>query len=60
MRAHPLDARRHAELKYRLAQEYRDDRLAYTDSKSAFVWEIMTLAHQWSQEAGWQPGPTDA
>ena len=60
MRVHPLDARRYAELKYRLAQEYRDDRLAYTESKSVFVWEIMALADKWSQEVGWQPGPTDA
>jgi GrpB-like predicted nucleotidyltransferase (UPF0157 family) len=60
MRAHPEDARRYAELKTRLAQVYRDDRHAYTDAKSDFIWEIMSQANIWSQETGWQQGPSDA
>jgi GrpB-like predicted nucleotidyltransferase (UPF0157 family) len=60
MRTHPEDARRYAELKTRLAQAYRDDRHGYTDAKSDFIWEIMSQANVWSQETGWQPGPSDA
>ncbi|MBN1581086.1 MAG: GrpB family protein [Anaerolineae bacterium] len=60
MRTHPEDARRYAELKYRLAETYRDDRLAYTESKAPFIWEIMAQANKWSQESGWHPGPSDA
>lgn len=60
MRAHPLDARRYAELKYRLAREYQTNREGYTEAKSPFVWEIMAKADTWSQDTGWQPGPTDA
>jgi GrpB-like predicted nucleotidyltransferase (UPF0157 family) len=60
LRAHDEDARRYAELKYRLAVQYRDDRLGYTESKSPFIWETIPKAHRWSQRTGWQPGPSDA
>jgi GrpB-like predicted nucleotidyltransferase (UPF0157 family) len=60
VRTHEGDARRYAELKYRLAEKYRDDRLSYTDGKGPFVREIMVRAADWSQESGWEPGPTDA
>jgi GrpB-like predicted nucleotidyltransferase (UPF0157 family) len=60
MRAHLSEARRYAELKHRLAQEYQTDREGYTQAKSTFIWEIMAKADTWSQDTGWQPGPTDA
>ncbi len=60
MRAHPIDAGRYAELKCRLARAYRDDRRGYTEGKSSFIWAIMAKADRWSQDIGWQPGPTDA
>jgi GrpB-like predicted nucleotidyltransferase (UPF0157 family) len=61
MRAHDEDARRYAELKVRLAAQYGDGRLGYTnEGKSPFIWEIMAKAHRWSQRIGWQPGPSDA
>ena len=60
MRAHPDDARRYAELKYRLAGQFRDNRVTYTESKAPFVWEILARASRWSQDTGWQPGPSDA
>lgn len=44
LRAHPEDAERYAELKYDLAERYRYDREAYTDSKSAFITEILVQA----------------
>jgi GrpB-like predicted nucleotidyltransferase (UPF0157 family) len=60
LRAHPGDARRYGELKRDLAEEYRDDRHAYTEAKAAFIWEILAKADRWSQQIGWQPGPSDA
>ena len=60
LRAHDEDAQRYAALKQRLAAQYRDDRAGYTDSKGPFVWEILARASHWSQDTGWQPGPSDA
>ena len=60
MRAHDEDAKHCAELKYRLAEQYAEDRRGYTDAKAPFTWEIMAKATEWSQEIGWQPGPSDA
>jgi GrpB-like predicted nucleotidyltransferase (UPF0157 family) len=47
-------------VKHRLAESYRHDRNGYTDAKIPHVWEIMARADRWSQEIGWEPGPTDA
>lgn len=60
MRTHDDDARQYAELKYRLASRYGDDRLGYTEPKAPFTWETMMKADRWSQDTGWEPGPSDA
>lgn len=60
LRAHEDDARAYGAVKYRLAEEYRDDRATYTEGKASFIWEIMVRAHSWQQQVGWQPGPSDA
>ena len=60
MRTHEEDAQRYAELKHRLAEQYGEDRLGYTDAKCPFIWEIMMKADKWNQETGWEPGPSDA
>jgi GrpB-like predicted nucleotidyltransferase (UPF0157 family) len=60
MRAHDKDARRYAELKYELAEKYQDNRHGYTDAKASFIWQIMAQANEWSQQVGWEPGPSDA
>jgi GrpB-like predicted nucleotidyltransferase (UPF0157 family) len=60
LRTHEEGAKQYAELKYHLAEKYRNDRLSYTEGKSPFIWEIMILADRWCQETGWQPGPSDA
>jgi GrpB-like predicted nucleotidyltransferase (UPF0157 family) len=60
LRAHQEAARRYAALKYRLAEQFQDDREGYTGGKSAFVWEVLAKANRWSQETGWAPGPPDA
>ena len=59
LRAHAEDAARYAELKYRLAEQYGDDRYGYTDAKSDFIWQVMARANRWSQENGWAPGAPD-
>ena len=59
LRTHAEEAEAYVALKYRLAEKYRDDRLSYTDGKGPFIWEIMVKANEWSQEVGWQPGPSD-
>jgi GrpB-like predicted nucleotidyltransferase (UPF0157 family) len=60
MRKHPDDAKRYAALKYSLAEQYGEDRHGYTEAKAPFLWEIMKKADLWSQETGWEPGPSDA
>lgn len=60
MRTHEEDARRYAEMKRRLADQYGDDRYGYTDAKAPFIWETMARANTWSQQIGWEPGPSDA
>lgn len=59
MRSHPQQAECYAELKYRLADEYTDDRLGYVAAKEPFIWEIIIKADKWAQEIGWQSGPSD-
>jgi len=46
LRSHPADAARYAELKYRLAQEYHNDREAYTNGKGPLIEEILNAARQ--------------
>jgi GrpB-like predicted nucleotidyltransferase (UPF0157 family) len=60
LRAHPADAARYAELKYRLAAAYGRDREGYTEAKGPLIWEIVASAHAWSMETGWKPGPSSA
>lgn len=60
MRAHPDEAARYARPKRELAERYRDDRHGYTEAKNPFIWEVMHRANDWSQELGWEPGPSDA
>jgi GrpB-like predicted nucleotidyltransferase (UPF0157 family) len=44
LRIHPEEAARYGALKLELKERYKDDREAYTDAKSAYVEEIMSLA----------------
>ena len=60
LRAHEAEAQRYAEVKHILAGQYGDDREGYTEAKSPFIWQLMRSAGRWSQEVGWQPGPSDA
>jgi GrpB-like predicted nucleotidyltransferase (UPF0157 family) len=60
LRAHPDDAAQYAELKRELADTHREDRVEYTDAKAPFIWNVMMRANRWSQDVGWEPGPSDA
>ncbi len=60
LRTHPEDAARYADTKRTLADRHGDDRVGYTDAKAPFIWDAMTRADRWSQETGWEPGPSDA
>ena len=60
LRTHPHDAHAYAVLKRSLAVAHKDDRVAYTDAKDPFVWEVMKRASRWTQGIGWRPGPSDA
>jgi GrpB-like predicted nucleotidyltransferase (UPF0157 family) len=44
LRAHPEEAGTYERLKRRLAMEYRQDREAYTDAKSAYIESVMRKA----------------
>ncbi len=44
LRAHPEEAQTYERLKRRLAAEYRADRDAYTDAKSAYIENVMRKA----------------
>lgn len=60
LRTHHDDAKRYAELKYRLAEQYADDRHSYSTSKGPFIWALMAKANKWNREVGWRPGRSDA
>lgn len=60
LRGNVAEALRYADLKYSLAARYQGDRHGYTEAKGQFIWEVMNRADKWSQDVGWQPGPSDA
>lgn len=60
LRSHPEDVQKYVQVKYDLARNFRHDRPAYVDGKGPVIWEIMIKASRWTQETGWQPGPSDA
>jgi len=62
VRMHPDVASQYAQLKIGLAQQYArvEDRVAYTEAKSPFIWKVIAQADEWAQQTGWLPGPSDA
>ena len=61
VRMHPDVASQYAQLKIGLAQQYArvEDRVAYTEAKSPFIWKVIAQADEWAQQTGWLPGPSD-
>lgn len=62
LRTHPEVASEYAHLKIGLARQYSrvEDRAAYTEAKSPFIWKVMAQADAWAQQTGWLPGSSDA
>ena len=59
LRTHPDAASGYASVKRRLAEEFRNDRDGYVGAKEPTVWSILREAHDWAQQSGWRPGPSD-
>ena len=47
LNSHSEDAQAYAELKQKLAQQYPDDRITYTNMKSEFISDILSKAQKW-------------
>ena len=62
LRQHPNTAAAYAALKHRLAGYHgqSDDHSAYVLIKDPVCDVIMSAAHDWAADSGWQPGSTDA
>ena len=62
LRVHHETARQYGELKLELARRYPqvEDRHAYTEAKSPFIWSVMAQADAWAQQTGWLAAAPDA
>ena len=56
LRSHPGAARAYAELKRSLASQFRDDRTAYTEAKTAFIEQALAASAAETSAAGHPPG----
>lgn len=54
LRAAPDVAADYQALKYRLAGEHTDDRLAYAEAKTEFVAHALADAERWATQTGWR------
>jgi GrpB-like predicted nucleotidyltransferase (UPF0157 family) len=59
LRVHPEDCIEYANVKYKLMEQYRNQRARYVEEKGTTVWKILMNAHVWSQAVGWKPNKTD-
>lgn len=53
LRANPAARDAYGRLKVELADRYGDDRLGYTDAKSAFILDTLDAANAWATRVGW-------
>ncbi|MBE3558352.1 MAG: GrpB family protein [Ktedonobacteraceae bacterium] len=62
LRTHADVAAQYAQLKIELAQQYArvEERVAYTEAKVPFTWQVIAQADEWARRTGWLPGPSDA
>ncbi|WP_105620074.1 GrpB family protein [Vallitalea okinawensis] len=60
LRTHSLDAKLYEEEKFRLAEIYRNNRVAYVEGKSKICWDIIFRADKWAGKIGWKPEQSDA
>lgn len=54
LRVHPAQRDAYGALKLDLARRYANDRLAYTDAKSAFILDALDAAAEWVERTGWR------
>lgn len=45
----------YARLKQKLADSFRDDRLAYNEGKTGFILDMLSDAEAWARRTGWAP-----
>lgn len=53
LRATPAARDAYGRLKVELVDRHADDRLAYTDAKSAFILDTLDAANAWATQVGW-------
>jgi GrpB-like predicted nucleotidyltransferase (UPF0157 family) len=53
LRAHPAEADAYAAAKHVAAARHREDRIAYTDAKDAFIHPALRRAEAWASETAW-------
>jgi len=58
LRVHSVARNEYARLKHTLAKQYGDDRLVYTDAKSAFILDTLDEARAWAVQTGWELPPS--
>lgn len=59
LRQDEVERSRYAQIKYELADKFKDQRDLYTEGKTQVIFEIMLKANKWSQETGWRPGKAE-
>ena len=59
LRLHPIEVKLYESEKYRLANMYKDNRVAYVEGKNAIFWDIIYRADRWAAQTGWEPGLSD-
>ena len=60
LRTHRKDRNEYARAKWEFAAEHRRDREGYVRAKGPTIWCLLLKAHDWLEETGWSPGPSDA
>jgi len=59
LREHETERTKYAQVKYELANQFREQREKYVEGKTQTVWDIMMKANRWSQKIGWKPNNPD-
>lgn len=56
LRERPTARDAYADLKRGLARRYHDDRLAYNEAKTSFIFDTLDEAHLWAEAENWSVG----
>jgi len=55
LRTHPEVAAEYGRMKLRLAQQHKQERIAYNDDKGPFIDAVVRVAEEWARQTGWVP-----